>query len=220
MSTKPKSVRFARTRALTAVESFKTAAECIGPVEPGMCLFALTRGQFSMIDVIHHLLTEIGGGHVSIWTWAIADYEIKTLTSLNLRSDIQSARLIVDQSSEKRNPELVENWRQRWGESQVRILRNHAKIARIWNDRYHLLARGSFNLNFNPRTENLDLDEGSPAFELVAEIEDELPVLPRKYTSTEVMKAGKLNAAFPPETLAMFSNLSNSAFIDLKAWVP
>jgi hypothetical protein len=35
-----------------AVESFKTAADCIGKVEPGMSLFAVTRGQFSMIDAV------------------------------------------------------------------------------------------------------------------------------------------------------------------------
>lgn len=45
------SVRRAR-----AVQSFRTAAECIGPVEPGMALFAVTRGQFSMLDAILHVL--------------------------------------------------------------------------------------------------------------------------------------------------------------------
>ncbi len=130
----------------------------------------------------------------------------KRLTGLLLRPDIRRARLVVDQSADKRNPGLVEQWRQRWGDDQVRILRNHAKIARIWNDDLHVLARGSFNLNFNPRTEQFDLDEGSPAFDLVAGIEEDLPVLPRDYSSAEVMAAGKLDRAFPPETLALFVN--------------
>ena len=214
-----RSIAYTRRRELRADESFRSAAACIGPVLPGMAVFALTRGQFSMIDVIHHVLTELGGGHLSIWTWAIADYEIETLTGLMQRPDIRSARLVVDQSADKRRPELVEAWRVRWGAEQVRILRNHAKIARIWNDDLQVLARGSFNLNFNPRTEQLDLDEGSPAFDLVASIEDDLPVLPRNYSSAEVMAAGKLDRAFPPELLAQFVNPgAGPAFGDLKTW--
>ncbi len=184
-----------------------------------MCVFGLTRGQFSMIDVIQHLLTEIGGGHVAVWTWAIAEYEVETLTGLMLRPDILTARLVVDQSADKRNPEIVEAWRQRWGAEQVRILRNHAKIARVWNDRFRLLCRGSFNLNFNPRTEQFDLDEGSPAFDLVASIEAELPVLPRAYSSAEVMAAGQLDRAFPAELLQAFVNPGAGAFgANLKTW--
>ena len=55
------------------VESFESAAKCIGPIEKGMSLFAITRGQFSMIDAIFHCLHEIGPAEMSVWTWTIAD---------------------------------------------------------------------------------------------------------------------------------------------------
>ena len=42
------------------VESFENAATCIGPIEKEMSLFAITRGQFSMIDAIFHCLHAIG----------------------------------------------------------------------------------------------------------------------------------------------------------------
>lgn len=45
------------SRRTHAVNSFKTAAECIGPAHKGMSLFAVTRGQFSMIDAAK------GGGY-------------------------------------------------------------------------------------------------------------------------------------------------------------
>lgn len=215
----PRSVRYVERRRLRADESFRTAAECIGPITPGMALFGLTRGQFSMIDVIQHVLSELGGGHISLWTWAIAEYEIETLTGLMLRPDIFSGRLIIDQSAEKRSPGMVEAWRVRWGDDQVRILRNHAKIARVWNDKLRVCVRGSFNLNFNPRTEQFDLDEGSPAFDLVAAVEDTLPVLPRAYTSAEAMAAGKLDAAFPPEVLDRFVNpTAGGMWAQLRTW--
>ena len=44
----PSSIAVRRKR---AVESFKTAADCIGTIEEGAALFAITRGQFSMIEV-------------------------------------------------------------------------------------------------------------------------------------------------------------------------
>jgi len=39
-----------------AVESFKTASDCIGEIVPGHAVFAVTRGQFSMIDAVLALL--------------------------------------------------------------------------------------------------------------------------------------------------------------------
>ena len=59
-----------------AVESFKTAADCIGTIEPGTALFAVTRGQFSMIDAILACLDQTGPADVSLWTWTVAEYEI------------------------------------------------------------------------------------------------------------------------------------------------
>ena len=53
-----------------AVQSFKTAADCIGPITPGMSLFAITRGQFSMIDAVMHVLDCAGPANVSLWTWS------------------------------------------------------------------------------------------------------------------------------------------------------
>jgi hypothetical protein len=48
------------------IESFENAATCIGPIAPEMSLFAITRGQFSMIDTIFHCLHEIGPAEVSV----------------------------------------------------------------------------------------------------------------------------------------------------------
>jgi hypothetical protein len=50
------------------VESFESAAATIGPIEPGMSLFARTRGQFSMIDATFHCLKETGPAATSVWT--------------------------------------------------------------------------------------------------------------------------------------------------------
>lgn len=190
-----------------AIESFKSAAECIGPIEPEMSLFALTRGQFSMLDAILHCLDQIGPSQISVWTWTIAEYEVEAMAGLMCRKDITGARLVIDRSADYRNKAIIDNWRELFGENQVRICLNHAKIARIWNDRFKILVRGSMNLNFNPRFEQFDLTEGGPDFDLVERIEEELPVLPRKYARQDAANATGVSKAFESQQLKMFEGI-------------
>jgi hypothetical protein len=189
------------------VESFECAAECIGPISRDMSLFAITRGQFSMIDAIFHCLKETGPAAVSVWTWTIADYEVEAMAGLMARQEIASGRLIIDQSADRRNATIIEQWRQRFGDQQVRICKNHAKIARVWNEGFRLLLRGSMNLNFNPRFEQLDITEGGEDFNLVERIESELPVLHRQYSNRDTESATGVNRAFELGTLRMFSGV-------------
>ena len=190
-----------------AIETFRSAAEAIGAIELGMSLFAVTRGQFSMIDMIHHCLKEIGPAQVSVWTWTIADYEVEAMESLLARDEITGATLVIDQSADRRNQVMINRWRGRFGEYRVKVCKNHAKIARLWNDRYRVLLRGSMNLNFNPRFEQLDITEGGIDFDLVQRIEDELPTLPRNYSNSDVESATGVNRAFEYSTLKMFGGI-------------
>ncbi len=142
------------------VESFRSAAEAIGPITKEMSLFAVTRGQFSMIDMIHHCLKEIGHAKVSVWTWTIADYEVEAMESLLVRNEISAGTLVIDASADRRNQVMINRWRDRFGEDTVKVCKNHAKISRVGMTDFRLLLRGSMNLNFNPRFEQLDITEG------------------------------------------------------------
>lgn len=187
-----------------AAESFGAAAAGIGPLEPGMSLFCVTRGQWSMIDALLYVLSEVGPAELSLWTWTIADYEVDSIAALLQRGDITGATLILDYSAGRKQPAMVNEWRDRFGEAAVKIVRNHAKIARVWNPRFRLLLRGSMNLNYNPRFEQFDLTEGGADFDLVARIEAEIPVLPRVYDHQQVFEASGLGKAFDASTLGLF----------------
>lgn len=190
-----------------AVETFRSAQETIGPIERGMHLFAMTRGQFSMIDAILHCLDVVGTASVSVWTWAVADYEVEAMGGLMARDAIREGTLICDASSDNRSPEVIQKWRDRFGADHVRICRNHSKVARVWNDEFRILLRGSMNLNYNPRFEQLDITEGYEDFDLVERIEGELPVLPPKYTHAEVEAASSLGKAFELTQLKLFRGI-------------
>ena len=147
-------------RRARAVESFKSAAETIGKIEHGSTVFAITRGQFSMIDAILHTLDELGPSEISAWTWTVADYEIEALTSLRRDGRITRGTLVIDPGARTKNSALIAEWKAAFGADSVRYVLNHAKIATVANGDKKVLLRGSMNLNCNPRFEQFDLSEG------------------------------------------------------------
>jgi len=196
------------SRKIHAKESFKNAAECIGDIYPGKRLFAVTRGQWSMIDAILHCLDQVGLARVTVWTWTIAEYEVQVFERLMLDDRITGALLVIDYSARNKNGRILHRWRNRFGDSSVKSTVNHAKIATIETESgIKLLLRGSMNLNFNPRFEQFDMSEGCDGFELVREIENELPVLPERASSTEIYSAAKVGQAFDTQALDMFRNI-------------
>lgn len=224
--TAPTSARSIK-RAQRCVESFKTAAECIGPIESDMAVFAVTRGQFSMIDAVQHCLAEMGPSSLSIWTWCIADYEIETFESLLASRQITSATLVIDRAGEQqvaktrsfrasddkasRQGQLLTRWRNKFGPQSIKVVLNHAKIATLDNGQHKVVVRGSMNLNHNPRFEQLDVTEGDGPFDLIRSIEQSLPDLPAHYTQHDLQAATGAHVLFTPEQLKPFQS-------SLKIW--
>ena len=197
-----------------AVESFQSASECIGPVRAGMDgLFAITRGQWSMIDAVLHCLDQLAPEPVtlSLWTWTVAEYEIQCLERLMLDKRIHAATLVIDHGARGKNKALLEKWLSIFGPNSVRFVANHSKIATIEGAGAKLLLRGSMNLNFNPRFEQFDLTEGGQDFELVRSIESELEPLSLECSGPDAYRSSKVSSAFDQQTLSLFSK-------DIKTW--
>jgi hypothetical protein len=99
-------------------------------------------------------------------------------------------------------------------QSWIKLVVNHSKIATIKSADYKLLLRGSMNLNFNPRFEQLDVTEGGADYDLVKSIEDELEVLPMDAPGSAVYAQTKLASAFTQQTLDLFQGNGKG----LKTW--
>ena len=191
-----------RTR---AVESFGCAKATIGDVVPGMSLFAVTRGQWSMIDAVLHVLDQVGPAAVSLWTWTVAEYEVEVLSRLRIDGRVTAGRLVIDHGARHKNAGIIREWKSSYGADSVRYVVNHGKIATVESaSGMRCLLRGSMNLNFNPRFEQFDLTEGGPDFTLVRAIEDELPVLADDCSGEEVYAGSKLATAFDQRQLEFF----------------
>lgn len=193
-------------RRTKAVESFGCAAMALGDVTAGMSLFAITRGQWSMIDAILHVLDQVGPAKLSLWTWTVAEYEVQVLTRLREDRRVTGGRLVIDAGARTKNAGIIAEWKGSFGDDSVRYVTNHSKIARIESESgLKFLLRGSMNLNFNPRFEQFDITEGGPEFDMVEQVENELPILGDKCTGKQVWAASRVGEAFEPEQLALFS---------------
>jgi hypothetical protein len=92
------------------------------------------------------------------------------LDRLRLNGAVSNATLIIDAGARSKNAALLTQWQEQFGPDSVRYVVNHAKIATVEGGGYRVLLRGSMNLNFNPRFEQLDITEGGDDFSLVRQI--------------------------------------------------
>jgi hypothetical protein len=191
-------------RTARAEETFRNATTTIGTLAPGASIFGLTRGQFSMIDLILACLDQTGPARVSLWTWCIAEYEVQCFERLLMDSRITGALLVIDSGARTKNGAILRHWQAVHGPDSIRWVVNHAKVATIEGNGFKLLLRGSMNLNYNPRFEQFDLDDGHPGFELIRRVESELPLLRFEHPNGEARIATGIDKAFTAEKLKPF----------------
>ena len=192
-------------------ECYKNVSESIGELKKGMSLFGITRGQFSMIDIIMYIIKRSKPCDITLWTWCIADYEIKCIETLIASKKVKSALLVIDSSARKRNKDLLVKWIENFGHESIRYVVNHSKIATVKTDDRKYLIRGSMNLNNNPRFEQFDIDEGHKGFDMVNQIEKDLPILSYNHSNSDARKASKINKCWSQQELIPFGELKTWA---------
>lgn len=133
----------------------ESAAEAVADLErDGMEIFGLTRGQFSLSDMIEAILQKTGPARMSISTWTAAQVDISRMMDLLKSGLMTDCRWLVDLSFIRRTPELCNQIREQFGLEAVRVMRTHAKFVLIENDEWRVCLRSSMNLNQNPRLES------------------------------------------------------------------
>lgn len=151
----------------------RTARETIGRLRRGCALFTLTRGQFSLVDAIEHVLEQTGPAAVVLSSWTAASADVDYLFAFVGDGRVSSLRLVIDASFPGRNPDVCAAIRERFGDGAIRLARAHAKFVTIRNDRWSIVLLTSMNLNENPRVEFLEvLDDGGLADYLERYVEE------------------------------------------------
>jgi len=140
--------------------SFAKAEEYIGNISHGCEIFGLSKGQFSLFDILETVLDQTGPANVVIATWTAAGAETQRAKEFIENGNIKSLRWIVDRSFQSRQPEYCQILTDTFGDC-VRTLRTHAKFLLIYNDEWNFVIRTSMNFNSNPRMEDFEISEDS-----------------------------------------------------------
>jgi hypothetical protein len=150
----------------------ESAARCIGEIAKGGDIFGLTKGDFSMIDILRHIAKQIGPCNIDIGTWTAAAADIKQAETMLNDKNILSMRWLVDRSFPARQPKYFQSLSEKFGKDCVRLARFHAKFILLENEEYSVAVRTSMNLNENKRIEFFEISEGSPISGYLKEIVD------------------------------------------------
>ena len=150
--------RIPAKRIMEDMRRLQAASDAIAGLDrDGYELYGLTRGQFSLTDMIEAVLQKTGPAAMGISTWTAAQTDIGRMLDLLNSGMITSCRWLVDMTFIRRCPALVSEIRQKFGHDAIRITRTHAKFVTIANDQWQIALRSSMNLNQNPRLESFEI---------------------------------------------------------------
>lgn len=114
-------------------------------------IYFMTDGAWSNIDIIECILSITGPADVSFCTWSISTDAIRKFTEWQASGVIKSLNVIMDQGIRNRKPEIHQQATVAF--KNLRLIKCHAKVCVITNERYSFVLMGSANLTNNPRKE-------------------------------------------------------------------
>ena len=138
------------------------AADAVGEITKGCEIYGLSKGQFSLVELIGHCLDATGPAHLTVSTWTAAGADLSHTHELLSRGDILSATWLVDSSFVNRQPGYVKQLVDNFGEESVFCTANHAKFVILENEDWALVIRTSMNLNLNKRLESYEVSDCPP----------------------------------------------------------
>ena len=141
------------------IDSRESARVVVSQLVKGGRVLGLTKGQFSMLDLLAELLRLTGPAAVRLSTWTVGIRDCGGAGLLLDSGAMTSFQLYVDRSFATRQPAYCAAVRSTFGDDAIRTTRTHAKLATLRNAKWDITVRSSMNLNRNPRFENFDVDD-------------------------------------------------------------
>ena len=162
-------------REIMDLRRIECAAAAVATLERDGCeLFGLTKGQFSLTDMIEAILEKTGPADLSISTWTAANSDVSRMLELLRSGAIRSCRWLVDMTFMRRCPSLAAEIRAKFGADAIRVTRTHAKFCTITNDGWQVALRSSMNLNQNPRLKSFQVGHDPELCSFLSGVMDEI----------------------------------------------
>lgn len=143
---------------------YESARIALEGFEPGGRVVGLTKGQFSLIDMVNVLLEKIGPADVVISTWSAGLRDTTALQEMKESGRVRSVTIITDRSYPTRQPGYALSMEEAFGKENIRTTNTHAKFVLLKSDTCSVCIRSSMNLNKNDRCENFDVDDDPDIF--------------------------------------------------------
>lgn len=135
----------------------ESARSALGELYSGCSIFGLTKGQFSLIDLVTAITEQTGPVSAFFSTWTAANADVSDVFAMVESGVLLDCRFMVDYTFQRRQPELAHRLRELFGGDSVRVTSNHAKFVLLMNDEWSVVVKTSMNLNMNPRIEDFDV---------------------------------------------------------------
>lgn len=140
---------------------FETASRAVGALTKDCSITGMTKGQFSLIDLIKAVIEQTGPAHLVLSTWTQGIRDVDNVAFMAEKGDLLSLRLLTDRSFVTRKPEYCARVLEVFGREAICCTNTHAKFALLRNDEWDICIRSSMNLNRNRRFEQFDIDDSA-----------------------------------------------------------
>lgn len=145
----------------------------IEKLEKGNRIIGLTRGDFSLIDLIHSVLKKTGKSKVICCTWSAGIKDANQVRWLLNSKLIESFTLVTDHSYVTRQRKYALAIEDLFGKENIRTSEIHAKFVLIKNKEWNLAIRTSMNLNANRTCETFEIDDDLDVYNFYRNFVDE-----------------------------------------------
>ncbi|MGB0443337.1 MAG: hypothetical protein ACPGFK_00665 [Flavobacteriaceae bacterium] len=188
---------------------FNTAVsdDVVRKLDKNSRILGLSRGKFSLIDLIRSILKKTGKAHIICTTWSAGIKDAHQIEWLINSKAISSFKLITDHSYKTRQKKYAVTLENLFGVENIRTSEIHAKFVLIHNEDWKVCIRTSMNLNANKTCESFEIDEDEDIFNFYFDfIEHTFETMPKGFT-TSSFKANK--------SLDLFFNTNSNS---IKGW--
>lgn len=143
-------VKNARNKAVLG-KRYDKCRQVIGKISMGDCIHYVSMGEWSLHDLVFHLLSITGPAEITMATWSVSEDAVRLMLKNIEHGLIKKLSLLLDWRVKVRRPEVLSLVKSNITE--IRESSCHAKLAVIENDGWQICIVGSANLTNNPRIE-------------------------------------------------------------------
>lgn len=160
-------------------------------------IIGLTRGQFSLIDLIYSIIKKIGPSHIICATWSAGIKDANTVQWMLETNLIKSFTLVTDHSYVTRQPKYSLQITDLFGKENIRTTDIHAKFCLIKSENFNVTIRTSMNLNANRTCENFEIDTDLEIYTFYDNfIKSTFKEMPSGFTASSTVVNRALNRTF------------------------